>query len=581
MAFVKRRLGVALVRRSVVLIHALLLPGCGVWPAEPTPAIRFEASDLVLTPCESKQLNPAVTGLASSVLNWTSSEPATVEISSQGIATARMPGSATITATSQADTTIKARLTVMVRADLRSSEVGGSATDTIDALVPGPLFAVAHWAPSCPAAGVALRFSSPSVTIGPNSMVQPAVRLGEVGSEPAASIVQVVTDSTGRAAASARLGQRTGTYAVSVKDLAGDFSESIAMSVGPGAPNVIEASPRDTAVHVGATYPMRQIQIRDRGWNALQRVSPLESDDSATATVVSGVVRGESPGRAHILYEGVLVGSVSVVPNGRIAVARMVEHSMIKPAVVLMNLDGSASKIIYESARTGFNVATAPTWRPDGSELVLSDAAPGSTSIRLLISDTAGNARPVLADEYESDQHSGTYSPDGAWVYFGFGWSELIRAPATGGGSPEFVASVEFDAVSIAASGSKPSFSANGQHIVLHDVNRQVIRIDLATRQVLPLGIRGYFPAWSPREDVLAYIADGVVWLAEPDGTNRRRLTEDYTQQYGQGLSWSPDGRWLATRALATGHIHLVNAESGVALPLTFTAGLGHPVWEP
>jgi hypothetical protein len=556
-----------------VLLPALLLVGCETSPVGPAPSIRFKQSEEVLRPCESKPLKADVRGLKQQDLSWVSSEPAVVEISGAGLARARMPGAVTITATSRADTMVRARLAVVVRADLQSLEVGGGATDSIDARLPEPIFARASWAPACPAQGVALRFTSPSVAVGPYEVIQPAVRLGAVGREPEAAAVQVVTDSAGRAAASVRLGQHAGSYAVTVEDAAGAFSGTIPIRVRPGAPSTVEAMPRDTAVYVGATYRLRGIRILDRGGNEPERRSPLASDDAATATVDGDVVRAASTGRARILHEGVVAGSVSVVPNGRIAVARIVEHSGIRPAVVLMALDGSASRVAYESTRTGFNVVTAPAWRPDGSELVLSDAAPGSISRRLVISDTQGNARPLVAGDFGSDQYSGAYSPDGDWVYFGYGGPGLYRAPAAGEGSWDFVAFVE--------AGSKPSFSPDGRQLVMSDGSAQLFRLELATRQVLPLGIRGSFPVWSPRGDMIAYIADGVLWLVRPDGADRRMLTEDYRLQYGQGLSWSPDGRWLATRALTTGHIHLVDAESGVTLPLAFTAGVGYPAWAP
>jgi hypothetical protein len=44
------------------------------------------------------------------------------------------------------------------------------------------------------------------------------------------------------------------------------------------------------------------------------------------------------------------------------------------------------------------------------------------------------------------------------------------------------------------------------------------------------------------------------------------------------GLSWSPDGEWLIYRAAT---ITLVNATTGLELPLAFARYLIDPVWRP
>ncbi|OGO07761.1 MAG: hypothetical protein A2Y61_02295 [Chloroflexi bacterium RBG_13_60_13] len=57
--------------------------------------------------------------------------------------------------------------------------------------------------------------------------------------------------------------------------------------------------------------------------------------------------------------------------------------------------------------------------------------------------------------------------------------------------------------------------------------------------------VRGFLAAWAPRDDRLAYRSDGgPVAVEKADGSDRRELTvPDGTLM---GLSWSPDGRWLA-----------------------------------
>ncbi len=56
-------------------------------------------------------------------------------------------------------------------------------------------------------------------------------------------------------------------------------------------------------------------------------------------------------------------------------------------------------------------------------------------------------------------------------------------------------------------------------------------------------------PDWSPDGKRIAYVshvADGKgdIWLMDPDGENKVRLTLD-SSSYDYDPAWSPDGRWI------------------------------------
>ena len=58
-------------------------------------------------------------------------------------------------------------------------------------------------------------------------------------------------------------------------------------------------------------------------------------------------------------------------------------------------------------------------------------------------------------------------------------------------------------------------------------------------------------PVWSPGGRRIAFIRGGPVtqsglWVVEADGNGLRRLTAEAVAFGGSGLSWSPDGRWIA-----------------------------------
>ena len=48
---------------------------------------------------------------------------------------------------------------------------------------------------------------------------------------------------------------------------------------------------------------------------------------------------------------------------------------------------------------------------------------------------------------------------------------------------------------------------------------------------------------------------------------------------YEEGLSWSPDGRFILARA--AGGLHLIDVRQGTATPLTFGGALWEPSWRP
>lgn len=67
--------------------------------------------------------------------------------------------------------------------------------------------------------------------------------------------------------------------------------------------------------------------------------------------------------------------------------------------------------------------------------------------------------------------------------------------------------------------------------------------------------VRYWSPAWSPDGKRIAFVSDrdgsdfGNVFVAGADGSNPRRLTDDGLGK--TGVTWSPNGRWIAYQAYA------------------------------
>jgi Tol biopolymer transport system component len=94
------------------------------------------------------------------------------------------------------------------------------------------------------------------------------------------------------------------------------------------------------------------------------------------------------------------------------------------------------------------------------------------------------------------------------------------------------------------------------------------------------IGEWGYWPAWSPDGQWLAYQDDHDLYVAPADGQDEAELlVEDQIAPSWSGPSWSPDGREIAFGC--DGAICVVNVEDGSVSELTAHLDYGVPSWSP
>lgn len=124
-----------------------------------------------------------------------------------------------------------------------------------------------------------------------------------------------------------------------------------------------------------------------------------------------------------------------------------------------------------------------------------------------------------------------------------------------------------------------PALSPDGR-TVLGDYGGAIRLYDLNTGVATDLAT-GYIPRWSPSGDRIALLdATGVkLRLIHPDGTGYTPVTRTDPGYPDESIAWSPDGQWIAIRAI--NEIDLIQIKTGVILPLSWSTNYHAPTWRP
>lgn len=391
------------------------------------------------------------------------------------------------------------------------------------------------------------------------------------------SFIAETTDARGRASVMLHLGHVVGpAYVVATVPELG-IVDSTVLTVKPGAVARVITSPGDTALFAGKSFTVRAT-TQDRYGNTVGGSLPVALSTTAPELTVSGTsVAATRIGRAS--YD-VTVGDarttswVSVVPEGTLAAS---------------TADGLSTFLLDGSSRHTISVdhPGMMSWAPDGSGLAY-DLAPGfGYGTPAQFADDAGHVRPLSATR-ASDlaELSPAWAHAGDWAYFaaipagGIEAFRLFRVHADGSGLeqvPNEAAEDDF----------YPSVSPDGTRLVYVrrvGAGADYLRVlDVATGAVSRIDIPGHSPAWSPVGDDIAYVdlaAGSPIRIMRADGTGIRQVSAPGVP-YRRGLTWSPDGRYLVAHNESTGLLELLDATTGVTLPLPYSRGMAFPAWKP
>ena len=255
----------------------------------------------------------------------------------------------------------------------------------------------------------------------------------------------------------------------------------------------------------------------------------------------------------------------SVSADGRRVVATVLDT---RQNLARIMVDGTTPAVL-EPVTDGFTGDFDPVWSPDRGRLVFTSARTGTMNLWWMRPDflrpeplTAGNALDMRA----------AFSPDGQQIAFvsdrGQRWG-VWTMPVENGTPRLLTPAILLDGVSWSPDGRRLVAATTGPD------QPRLVTIDVNDGRVSPVVTPGgaSAPAWSPTEDLIAYLAP----LGQSNGTRLRFVTGGGRErpelvtpadpsQFGNGLlSWSADGRRLAVAGLpgvTTGTIWIVDVGS-------------------
>lgn len=243
-------------------------------------------------------------------------------------------------------------------------------------------------------------------------------------------------------------------------------------------------------------------------------------------------------------------GARPPLPSGRIAFTSYADGRL---DVEVIGPDGSERRSITVDGKSSL-----PRWSHDGSRIAYESTRSGTSQI--YVRTVATGAETMLTDRYRNstpawfaDDRSLVFASDRA--HYPNGGSDLYRVwLGRGGGSVKRLTTSDWYVYRTA-----PDVSPDGRTVMLQHYDssageyaiHSVERLALATGDVTRY-VSGESPRLSPNGRALAYVSElddptsggpVDVIVARSDGSAPRSVLRGIGLT---GLSWSPDGRWIA-----------------------------------
>jgi hypothetical protein len=461
---------------------------------------------------------------------------------------------------------------------------GGNVADTIDRIQAQALVVRVIGQDGRPVARTVVRFTPTEVVTGtgPFPIVRPTMWVSPLTGASWSTLAIDSTDENGQAEALTRMGPTTGAAGVVVSVPVLGFVDTATYTVEPGAPVRIAIAPRDTAVFVGASLSFRGGAVDRHGNTRSDALTYTLSSDRATMS--GGTLSASAVGRLRVtarLGNFSDTAGVSIVPRGTITAYTAMQHTGHQLAVFVFDLDGgNFRKLVPSVISGGYFGEMPPVWSSDARTIFYHDNKFDHTRALWVVDVTTGSSRRLATPPNQLAHEAWpNRSRDGQWVYYNgadYGGATLFRIRPDGTGreqvSPASVRQLH------------PSLSPDGARVAASNGGALEV-MDIATKQITPLGVTGFAPAWSPVDDRIAYVAavsgGGAIHVVGADGSGARAVTSGTS--YSGRLDWSSDGKYLVAAA-AGGRITVIDVATGEEMPVRITSvdhGFLSPSWKP
>lgn len=405
------------------------------------------------------------------------------------------------------------------------------------------------------------------------------------------------TDTDGRAAVWFRLGS-SADEAARLEVHAGVDEAVLEMNVLPGAAAGLRAIPAETALALTHSYTL-EVQTVDRHDNPRPGTvdATVTSRRPDIAEVSGSDITVLVPGRAILdLAAGGLTGTAIAygMPPGRLALAG-------REVIDVFDMGDDSLVHVADAG------SPCASWHPDGEQVLLQN---------LVIASTTGAVARIPTGTDSIIGGCGEFSVDGSWIYFDgrreTDWpdaSHIWRIRADGSQLEQITAGYRASHPSPSPDGTRVTFMQWG---VVQGVSADFVvvatigsaALDTIAPPVASCTVhncdRGITSVrWSPTGEWIAYttrtsaLAGGgpfvslhrygsLVRLVRPDGSETRYIgppgSEPHHHGFWGGVSWSPDGEWLAGVSFPDSRIRLVELASAEEVMLNTAVG-GQPAW--
>lgn len=227
--------------------------------------------------------------------------------------------------------------------------------------------------------------------------------------------------------------------------------------------------------------------------------------------------------------------------------------------------------------------------------------------VALYVMDADGSNRKELFSREGGGSFAPSWSPDGQWIAFGFGYffndrekhpAKLVLVRADGSDAR--------DLTSGTINSGFPSWSPDGKHIVYRDWTAEgqehglrILNVPDGTITKLTTE-NDNFPFWSPAGDLITFTRPGKnqfdIFSIKPDGSDLKQLTD--APGNDAHCAWSPDGKYIVFSSSRLGwrdesplydnspqpyaELFLMNADGSGQRPITDDKWEeGTPAWVP